>query len=404
MGTTVEQLKKCDEVMAESSLEVRPVIVNSLVPRETFAALRSCVYLNQASLGLVPEASTEAMVRFAVDVAQHGNVLLSDAQEARILDELRAAGAAFLDAPPGSVAVVGGASEGLGQLAAILASRPGAVVLIRTDFPSVTYPWLGAQQRMGTSIRWVDDQPSKDLTEGLLEAIETDTSTVCISAVQYATGSGVNVHAIVRRAHQVGAKVIVDVTQLAGAAPMSMRDWGADAVVCSGYKWLSGHGGVALLAVDKALAEETPHLVGWKGAADPFDFHADQLSLAPDARRFELSTMAYGSAVSLSASLSLLAEIGMPTIAEHAAELANELVSRVAPLGWAPFRSLDSSASTSHILSLRHPTRTAVEVQRLLEEAGVVVSSRGGGIRVSLHHYNDSSDISALVNALTTLR
>ena len=379
------------------------MIVDSLVPRATFAALQSCVYLNQASLGLVPRASTEAMVRFSVDVAQHGNVRLSDAQEARILDELRASAATFLDAPAGSVAVVGGASEALGQLAAILASRPGAVVLVRTDFPSVTYPWLGAQQRLGTSIKWVDDQPSVDLTTTLLDAIQTDVSTVCISAVQYATGSGVNVHDIVRRAHQVGAKVIVDVTQLAGAAPMSMRDWGADAVVCSGYKWLSAHGGVALLAVDEKLVHETPYLVGWKGAADPFDFHPDQLTLAPDARRFELSTMSYGSAVSLSASLALLTGLGMSAIAEHADVLAHELVSRVAPLGWAPFRSLDSSASTSHILSLRHPTRSAVEVQRRLEEAGIVVSSRGGGIRVSLHHYNDSSDISTLVNALTTL-
>lgn len=375
--------------------------VNSLVPRETFTALRSCVYLNQASLGLVPQASTEAMVRFTVDVAQHGNVLLSDAQEARILDELRASATAFLDAPAGSVAVVGGASEALGQLAAILASRPGAVVLVRTDFPSITYPWLGAQQRMGTSIRWVDDQPSVDLTATLLEAIQPDVSTVCIGAVQYATGSGVNVHEIVRRAHQVGAEVIVDVTQLAGAAPMSMREWGADGVVCSGYKWLSAHGGVALLAVDEELVQETPHLVGWKGAADPFDFHPDELSLAPDARRFELSTMSYGSAVSLSASLALLTGLGMPAIAEHADVLAHELVARVAPLGWAPFRSLDSSASTSHLLSLRHPTHSAVEVQRRLEEAGIVVSSRGGGIRVSLHHFNDSGDVSALVNALT---
>ncbi len=40
-----------------------------------------------------------------------------------------------------------------------------------------------------------------DLTTGVLEAIQTDTSTVCISAVQYATGSAVDVHEIVRRAH-----------------------------------------------------------------------------------------------------------------------------------------------------------------------------------------------------------
>jgi selenocysteine lyase/cysteine desulfurase len=93
----------------------------------------------------------------------------------------------------------------------------------------------------------------------------------------------------------------------------------------------------------------------------------------------------------------------MTTIAEHADALAHELVSRVARLGWAPFRSLDSSAASSHIISLQHPTRPAVEAQRRLAEAGVVVSPRGGGIRVSLHHYNDSSDITSLVNTLTTL-
>ena len=378
-------------------------MVKSLVPRETFAALRSCVYLNQASLGLVPQPSTEAMVRFALDVGQLGNVRLSDAQEARILDDLREAVTAFLDAPAGSVAIVGGASEALGQLAAILASRPGAVVLIRTDFPSVTYPWLGAQQRTGTRIRWVEDRPSEDLTAALVEAIQSGTSVVCVGAVQYATGSIVDVHEIVRRAHQVGAKVIVDVTQLAGAAPMSMRDWAADAVVCSGYKWLSGHGGVAFLAVEKELAQETPHLIGWKGTAEPFDLHADQLLLAPDARRFELSTMAYGSAVSLSVSLALLTGLGMSAIAKHADALANELVSRAARLGWTPFRPLDSGASTSHIVSLRHPRRPAGEVQQYLAEADVLVSARGGGLRVSLHHYNDSSDITALIEALASL-
>ena len=91
----------------------------------------------------------------------------------------------------------------------------------------------------------------------------------------------------------------------------------------------------------------------------------------------------------------------MTAIAEHADELAQELVRRVVHLGWTPFRPLDSPAATSHIVSLRHPTHDAVEVQRLLAEAGVVVSSGGGGIRVSLHHYNDSSDVTALVETLS---
>jgi hypothetical protein len=53
--------------------------------------------------------------------------------------------------------VVGGASEGLGQLAALLSSAGGEVVLVASDFPSVTYPWLAAHDRLGMRIRWVRD-------------------------------------------------------------------------------------------------------------------------------------------------------------------------------------------------------------------------------------------------------
>ena len=105
-----------------------------------------------------------------------------------------------------------------------------------------------------------------------------------------------------------------------------MSAWGADALVCSGYKWLSAPGGVALLAVTEDLAAAIPPLVGWKGSAAPFDFKPQELSLAVDARRFELSTMSYSSASGLLASIKLLTGIGLNSIREHADRLADSLV------------------------------------------------------------------------------
>ena len=227
------------------------------------------MYLNQASLGLVPRRSTEAMVEFLVDVAQYGNVRLSDAAEERILDDLREAAAGLFDAPLRSIAVVGGASEALGQLAILTAQAGGEVVLVASDFPSVTYPWLVARERFGTVVKWVKDNPGQDLTAALVDGIQGATTAVCFSAVQFATGSLVDVGEVVRRAHAVGARVIVDVTQMAGAMAVSLRSWSADALVCSGYKWLSTHGGVALLVVADELLQCVPPIVGWKGTAAP---------------------------------------------------------------------------------------------------------------------------------------
>ena len=98
--------------------------MDPLIDRREYAGLANCTYLNQASLGLIPRVSLEASTRFLTDVAQHGNLRLSDQAEAEILDSLRAAAAELLGAPVVSVAVVGGASEGLGQLAAA-AVQPG---------------------------------------------------------------------------------------------------------------------------------------------------------------------------------------------------------------------------------------------------------------------------------------
>ena len=257
------------------------------------------MYLNQASLGLVPRRSTEAMVDFLVDVAQYGNGRLSDAAEERILDDVREAAAGLFDAPLRSIAVVGGASEALGQLAILTAKAGGEVVLVASDFPSVTYPWLVARERFGTVVRWVEDDPGEDLTAALVDGIQGGTTAVCFSAVQFATGSLVDVGEVVRRAHAVGARVIVDVTQMAGAMAVSQRSWSADALVCSGYKWLSTHGGVALLVVADELLECVPPIVGWKGTQHPFQFDPTTLALASDARRFELSTIAYSSAAGL---------------------------------------------------------------------------------------------------------
>jgi len=376
-------------------------MTSALIPREQYAALERCVYLNQASLGLVPRRSTKSMVDFLVDVAQYGNVRLSDATEERILDDLRESAAGLFEAPLRSVAVVGGASEALGQLAFLAGKAGGEVLLVATDFPSVTYPWLAAHERFGTVIRWVEDSPEQDLTTALVDGVRNVTTAVCFSAVQFATGSLVDVGEVVRRAHAVGARVIVDVTQMAGAMAVSQRSWSADALVCSGYKWLSTHGGVALLVVADELLHGVPPIVGWKGTQHPFQFDPTTLALATDARRFELSTIAYSSAAGLSTSIELLSGVGFAALTGHAGALARELVAAMTPHGWTPFRDLDAPGASHHIVSLRHPTLGAAAIQaRLAADHQIVVSSRGGGIRVSLHAYNDSSDIEALADAI----
>ena len=353
---------------------------------------------------MIPEATIDAMESFLRETARFGNLYLSDEQEAAILDDLRSAGARLLGTTADAVAVVSGASEGLSQVASLLEPEDGTVVLVGSDFPSVTYPWLAAAERGGISLRFVDDRADRDLTRDLVEAIDPATVVVAFGVVQYATGTRVDVRPVADRAHEVGARVVVDATQLAGAGVVDMGGWGADALVTSGYKWLSAHGGVALLALAPDLVPRRPALVGWMGAEHPFAFDPLRLRLAETARRFQLSTMSYASATGLGSSIAMLSAVGFERIEGHARGLAASLIDRVAELGWRPFRLPDDPSAAPHIVSLRHADHDpAVTAERLASEFGIVCGGRGGGLRFSLHVYNDGDDLDRLVEALGAL-
>ena len=159
-----------------------------------------------------------------------------------------------------------------------------------------------------------------------------------------------------------------------------------------------------MLALAPDLAGREPRLVGWKGTDDPFAFDARTLRLAGDARRFELSTMSYASAIGLESSMTILSSAGFNRISVHARQLAARLIDEVEELGWRPFRPLSDPAASSHIVSLRHgehePGSTAA---RLASERPIICSGRGEGLRVSIHGYNDEDDIDRLVDALRHL-
>jgi selenocysteine lyase/cysteine desulfurase len=387
-----------------SDFEAQMSSIPSLVPRDRYAALDRCTYLHQASLGLIPVPTIDAMDTFLRQTAQFGNLYLSDDQEAAILDGVRSAGAEVLGTSSDSVAVVAGASEGLGQVTSLLEPEHGTVLLVGSDFPSVTYPWLAAAERHGVSLRFVDDRADRDLTQDLVDAIDPTTVVVAFSVVQYATGTRVDAPRVAERAHEVGARVVVDATQLAGAGVVDTVGWGADALVTSGYKWLSAHGGVALLALAPDLVQRVPRLVGWMGAQRPFDFDPLTLRLADDARRFMLSTMSYVAAIGLESSIAMLSSLGFERMEQHARRLATYLIEQVAELGWRPFRPVADPSAASHIVSLRHADHDpGVTAERLASESRVICGGRAGGLRISLHAYNEGDDVDRLVEGLGRL-
>ena len=372
---------------------------NALSNRSDYPCLTTHSYLNQASLGLIGQPAVSAMHNFLETTARHGNLHMSDAEEAEFLQPLRASASRLVGCAPKNLAILSSASEILAQIPLLFAPKPKSkIIFVTTDFPAITRPWVAACQTNECQMVFVDDVAGQDLTSALIDQIDAQTAAVCVSYVQFSTGTCLDIPKLRQATSQVGAKLAVDITQAAGALAFSVRDWHADLVVASGYKWLGGHGGIALAVLSDALLKKQPPLIGWFGGEDPFDMDAQNLKLSKTASKYTQSTLSYISAVGLRASIDALLKLGLEAISTHAEELSGLLIRGLAGSGWAPFRAAESAAFSPHIITLQNPNCDPNKVHDLLSEHKIICSLRNGRIRVSLAHYNSSDDITALLN------
>ncbi len=376
-------------------------MISSLSDRSQYSSLTICTYLNQASLGLICQPAVSAMHTFLDDIGRHGNLNMSDTDEVAFFTPLREQAAALMNCPPERLAIMSSAGEMLSQLPYLFRPSAGSKILaVSSDFPAITRPWIAYAEPHDIELQFVDEHIDHDLTEALIQNIDERTTVVAVSYVQFSTGTRTDIHRLREATRQVGAMLVVDVTQAAGAIPIDAKSWEADVVVCSGYKWLGGHGGVGLAVMSPEFLKQSPPAPGWMGAPDPFDMQATRLPLANDARRYTQSTMSYVSLTGLTVGIGELLAMELEKIEAHARSLASLLVEELDGSGWAPFRSIDDKAASTHIVTLGQSDSGVENTVNALRDAKIICGIRNGRIRISLAHFNDENDVRSLVEVL----
>src|SRR5947209_8501071 len=161
------------------------------------------------------------------------------------------------------------------------------IVCEELNFPSVMYVYDAHASAYNLRIETVksDDGITIPL-ERMLAAIDEETLLVPISHVLFKSAFLQDACAITERAHEVGARVVLDTYQSAGAVPFSVKDLNVDFACGGSVKWLCGGPGAGYLYVRPDLQTKLePRTTGWMAHEAPFAF-ASEMRYAPNITRF----------------------------------------------------------------------------------------------------------------------
>lgn len=376
-----------------------------IVDPADFPASRECAYLNTASVALMYKGAETATIEWLRDLADNGTLNFDENAEEHVFAELHAAVARLVNARPEDIAIGSSATELLASVAWAVA--PGVdTTVVSTDvvFPTTIYPWVRVAQHTKAQIRLAKGTDNYVQPDDLIRLIDDRTAVVCISDVEYSSGQRYNVKQLANVTHEHGALLVVDATQSLGAVPIDVTASGVDILVASGYKWLCGPFGVAVMYLAPELQSRLdPGVVGFRSNRDMWDLQANRLELPATARRFEVSTMAYGCAIGLARSIEYLLRIGVERIWEHNLRLADLLIAGLEARG-VEIVSPQREEERTSIVAARFSGRTAAEIARHLNSRRVVVSARQGLLRFSPHLYNEPSDIERALQEIDRVR
>lgn len=368
--------------------------------RELFKVTEKYSYLNSAAVSPMPTTAIDAVVSQMQDVAANGSKNYQDWVDTK--NRARALLASMLSVRPDQVAFTRNTSDGFATIANGLKWKTGDnIVSFAGEFPANFYPWRRIRDEFGVELRLVSEIEGRVDINGLIDAIDSNTRVVSISAVQFASGFRADLERIGRAARSVDALFCVDIIQGLGARSFDLPAEFVDAACGASHKWLCAPEGCGYIFLsDRARERVTPTLNGWISVEDPWNFVDREQSLKPTALALESGTGPAALFYGLEQSLKLLTETRLETIERHLATLTDHLCESLAGSNYEIVSSRSESEKSAIVciksLAGIHPNQIAAT----LEQANVIVSPRIDRIRIAPHFYNDISDIDGLIDAL----
>jgi len=284
------------------------------------------------------------------------------------------------------------------------------IILSVMEHHSNLVPWRIVASKTGAVIKYVGltEEQEFDWNE-YLKLLSPRTRLVSIVHVSNALGCVNPVENIVKKAHQVGAKVLIDACQSIPHKPIDVQNINCDWLVASGHK-MCGPTGIGFLYGKQAILENMqPFLGGGEMIAEVF---LDSFTCSELPHKFEAGTPAIAEAIALGSAVDYLSEIGMNNIHDYEAQLAAHLFDRLEEIPqlrvYGPKKSPRAALAAFNVEGLH-----ASDIATMLDEEGIAIRSghhctqplhrlfgASGSARASLYFYNTPEEIDIFIDKL----
>jgi kynureninase len=272
------------------------------------------------------------------------------------------------------------------------------------NFPSVMYVYEAHARDGRFRIETVksDDGITVPL-ERMLAAIDEETLLVPISHVLFKSGFLQDAQAIIERAHEVGAYVVLDTYQSAGTIPFSVKELNVDFATGGSVKWLCGGPGAGYLYVRPDLQQKfEPKTTGWMAHESPFAFESGAIRYAPNITRFLHGSPAIPALYAAQSGYRIINEIGVAAIRRKSVRQTTRLIELAEAEGF-HVTSPHDSARRGGTVTIASDHAAAITAE-LIRREFIVDYRPGAGIRISPHFYTTDEELELVINELKKIR
>ena len=367
------------------------------------------IYLNNASVSIMPKTSIEAMRQFLVSYSEMG----PDSPESEIFlkklwENTRKEISKLVKCQPDEIIITQSVTDGINMVANGMKFANDSNIIIRGgehEHHANYFPWLKLGGKIDVRSLPVDENGGFTDSD-FKKMLDKKTKLVALSHGLYNSGLILPIMEIGEQLQKQNIPYFLDTAQTVGCiGDYDFANTGCDFMSFNGSKWLCGPMGTGVFYCKRESSDLLEPLSIGGESADIVTNNNLAYKELPD--RFQTGFRNYVGLAGMVSSVTLLQNFGLDNIRKHIIKLSNLFIDEIGKIPESKVFGPKDDADRTSIVSFSIEKNDPEKIVATLSEKGIVIAKREiyekPILRISPHVFNTKDEILKLVEELKKL-